>query len=75
MPVFVRFSEWNVRQLTGPAESEVVGYYRHTEVCSLTGTLRACGEEPGKCEKQTINTGLYDNIPQINLMLNTKWLQ
>lgn len=31
----------NLFRLTGPAEAEVVGYYRHADVCPLTGALRA----------------------------------
>lgn len=41
-------SEVYVFRLTSPAESEVVGYYCHTEVCSLTGTLRACARKQGR---------------------------
>lgn len=36
------------RALTRPAESQMVGYYCHAEVSSLTGTLRACEMKPGR---------------------------
>lgn len=35
------FTVKNLFRLTGPAEAEVVGYYRHADVCPLTGALRA----------------------------------
>ena len=58
-------------ELTGPAESEVVGYYGHAEVCSLTGTLRACATERGGGG----GAGhIQLTIPESNEVL-IKWLQ
>lgn len=38
----------DVFRLTSPTESKVVSYYRHAEVCSLTGTVRACARKQGR---------------------------
>lgn len=61
LPDVILKPQWEVNQviqgvcgLTGPAESQVIGYYCHAEVGSLTGTLRAC-----KCVCVGDNQSIY----------------